>query len=90
MSLSFLSFAATAALLGQDAQPERPWTLLVYGAADNNGDGPILHFLDGVRAALAKSDAFSPGFVKSRRNWQPYADRASNERLQEGLSGIEG
>ena len=31
---------------------ERPWTLMVYGAADNNADGPILHFLDDVRRAL--------------------------------------
>ena len=30
----------------------RPWTLMVYGAADNNADGPILEFLDGVRKAL--------------------------------------
>ncbi len=34
------------------SSPERPWTLLVYGAADNNADGPILEFLDGVRKAL--------------------------------------
>jgi clostripain len=31
---------------------ERPWTILVYGAADNNADGPILRFLDQVRKAL--------------------------------------
>ncbi len=31
---------------------ERPWTLMIYGAADNNADGPILHFLDTVRKAL--------------------------------------
>ena len=31
---------------------KRPWTLLVYGAADNNADGPMLHFLDQVRKAL--------------------------------------
>jgi clostripain len=30
----------------------RPWTVLVYGAADNNADGPIQGFLDGVRKAL--------------------------------------
>jgi len=52
MNLSLLSFAAAAALFTPDAQPERPWTLLVYGAADNNADGPILHFLDDVRSAL--------------------------------------
>lgn len=31
---------------------DRPWTFLVYGAADNNADGPILVFLDKLRAAL--------------------------------------
>jgi clostripain len=31
---------------------ERPWTLFVYGAADNNADGPILAFLDSIRDAL--------------------------------------
>src|SRR5688572_25235939 len=31
---------------------ERPWTLMIYGAADNNADGPILHFLDTIRKAL--------------------------------------
>jgi hypothetical protein len=31
---------------------ERPWTLLVYDAADNNADGPILYFLDQVRKAI--------------------------------------
>lgn len=36
----------------EQATPERPWTLLVYGAADNNADGPILGFLDEVRKAL--------------------------------------
>src|SRR5262249_38946119 len=28
------------------------WTLLVYGAADNNADGPILDFLGTIREAL--------------------------------------
>jgi clostripain len=36
----------------QAAQPQRPWTILVYGGADNNADGPILEFLDGVRKAI--------------------------------------
>ncbi|MBK6938830.1 MAG: hypothetical protein IPH13_01310 [Planctomycetes bacterium] len=31
---------------------DRPWTFLVYGAADNNADGPILEFLDALRVAL--------------------------------------
>lgn len=29
-----------------------PWTVLVYGGADNNADGPILEFLDQVRKAI--------------------------------------
>ena len=36
----------------QAAPDERPWTFMIYGAADNNADGPILEFLDGVRVAL--------------------------------------
>ena len=34
------------------SEAERPWTFLVYGAADNNADGPILGFLDDLRKAL--------------------------------------
>src|SRR5262245_66441014 len=36
----------------QAAPAPHPWTLLVYGAADNNADGPILEFLDQVRKAI--------------------------------------
>lgn len=32
--------------------PQRPWTVLIYGAADNNADGPIQEFLEGLRKAL--------------------------------------
>ncbi|NOT31019.1 MAG: hypothetical protein HOP15_11275 [Planctomycetes bacterium] len=32
--------------------PARPWTILVYGGADNNADGPILEFLEQVRKAI--------------------------------------
>jgi adenylate cyclase len=46
--------------------------------------------LDEARAALAKCNELSPDFVQSRQNWQPYADPASNERLQEGLRRIDG
>ncbi len=46
--------------------------------------------LDEARAALAKCDELSPDFVQSRQDWQPYADPASNERLQEGLRRIDG
>ena len=45
--------------------------------------------LDAARAALAVCEANSPGFVRSRRNWQPYADPASNQRLSQELSRIE-
>ncbi len=34
------------------AAEKRPWTLLVYGAADNNADGPILEFLAKVCKAI--------------------------------------
>lgn len=46
--------------------------------------------LDEARAALANCDELSPGFVDSRRDWQPYADPESNERLRKGLRLIEG
>ncbi len=35
-----------------ETQKPRPWTVLIYGAADNNADGPILRFLDSVRQAI--------------------------------------
>ena len=46
--------------------------------------------IDEAKSELAKCDEFSPGFVESRRNWQPYADPASNERLQEAFRRIVG
>jgi clostripain len=55
MSLALLPLAAALAqgpLPAPEVAPERPWTLMVYGAADNDADGPILHFLDDVRKAL--------------------------------------
>jgi len=49
LSLALLSpQAAPAAASGA----QRPWTVLVYGGADNNADGPILEFLDQVRKAI--------------------------------------
>jgi len=50
--LPFLAVPQTAPPAESVARAERPWTLLVYGAADNNADGPILEFLDSVRSAL--------------------------------------
>lgn len=43
---------ATRPVIAQSKDAKRPWTVLVYGAADNNADGPILNFLDSVRKAL--------------------------------------
>ena len=40
---------------------------------------------DEARAALSTSDALHPGFIDSRRNWQPYVDPRSNETLRDGL-----
>ena len=28
----------------QEPTAERPWTMMIYGAADNDADGPILEF----------------------------------------------
>src|SRR5262245_7934823 len=51
--LACLSLATTPSLeQPQQAKPQRPWTILVYGGADNNADGPILGFLDQVRKAI--------------------------------------
>lgn len=44
--------------------------------------------LEEARAALDRCDEVSPGFVEARRNWQPYVDPASNERLRAGLRPI--
>ncbi len=50
---ALLPATATAAPLPQETPaPSRPWTLMIYGAADNNADGPILEFLDDIRKAL--------------------------------------
>lgn len=52
-ALACLALAVSAlARVQQPAQPLRPWTILVYGGADNNADGPILEFLDDVRKAI--------------------------------------
>jgi clostripain len=38
--------------LAQEMAAPRAWTILLYGAADNNADGPILSFLHSIRKAL--------------------------------------
>jgi adenylate cyclase len=45
--------------------------------------------MDEARHALQTCDKVSPGFIGSRRDWQPYVDQASNARLQEGIRAIE-
>ena len=50
-SILALGLVGPLALAGEDAKPA--WSILVYGAADNNADGPILRFLDDVRKAIA-------------------------------------
>lgn len=60
-------------------------------------DYPAAHYIMGIalallghpeeaRKALAKCDELSPGFVKSRQEWRPYAIEAKNDILLEGLS----
>ena len=34
------------------AEEARPWTVLLYGAADNNCDGPLLEYVELVRKAI--------------------------------------
>ena len=52
LSLSFAALSALSSPQTPDSAALRPWTVLVYGGADNNADGPILEFLDGVRKAI--------------------------------------
>src|SRR5262245_19253196 len=47
-----LLLTAALALPQSTPAPERPWTFLIYGAADNNADGPLLYFVDRVRKSL--------------------------------------
>ena len=47
-----IPLAAAAAPIPEDP-PERPWTLMVYGAADNNADGPILDFARALEARFS-------------------------------------
>ncbi|MFO0982865.1 MAG: clostripain-related cysteine peptidase [Planctomycetota bacterium] len=53
-----LSTLASVLFLVSQADADRPWTLLIYGAADNNADGPILGFLGGVRTAINDDPGF--------------------------------
>ena len=48
-------------------EPTRPWTLMIYGAADNNADGPILEFLESIREGLDDD----PGMTLLERLAQP-------------------
>jgi clostripain len=63
---------------------ERPWVFLVYGAADNNADGPILEFLDELRVAL-DDDPGVELLLLIDRHPRYYAD--DNEFLGEDFDG---
>jgi clostripain len=47
-----LVLALSSVAAAQTTPTRKAWTILVYGAADNNADGPILEFLDSVRKAI--------------------------------------
>ena len=44
---------------------------------------------DEARRELSKCDVLHPGFVEFRRNWQPYVNPESNEKLRAGLRQLE-
>lgn len=52
MSVALALAFVPSALPALPQEPLRSWTVLVYGAVDNNADGPIQEFLDGLRKAL--------------------------------------
>src|SRR5262245_65675094 len=54
-------------LAGCGAPAERPWTLLVYGAADNNADAPVLWFVESIRKSLDDDPGFEILFLVDRR-----------------------
>ena len=43
---------------------------------------------DEARTALRKCEELHPGFIDSRKDWQPYVDPTSNQRLQDGLRRV--
>ena len=51
-ALACLACVPAFAQAAAPAPAAHPWTILVYGGADNNADGPILEFLDDVRKAI--------------------------------------
>ena len=83
--------AAAAGARGSDgsqagpAEP-KPWTILIYGAADNNADGPIFEWLGDVRRAVADDPALnvvlfvdrSTGFSAAK---EPGGEEFTNNRL---------
>src|SRR6187549_2044487 len=71
------------ALLASPAPAERPWTLLVYGAADNNADAPVLYFVDSIRKALDDDPGFEILFLVDRRE----KHERDPELLGEAFSG---
>src|SRR5262245_15070089 len=56
--LCLLALATPATVLANTVEPQRPWTLLVYAAADNSADEPVVNFLDQVRRAIDDDPGF--------------------------------
>jgi clostripain len=52
VALGVLAAASRGALAQQDSAAPRAWTILVYGAADNSADEPLIRFLDKLRRAI--------------------------------------
>ena len=44
--------------------------------------------MDEARQAVQRCEMASPGFIASRRDWQPYVNPASNARLHEGIKKV--
>lgn len=60
-AVAFSAPQATPAAAAKATPPAaaKDWTILIYGAADNNADGPIFGFLRDVRSAVADDPALN-------------------------------
>ncbi len=54
-----------------DAKPMKPWTILVYGAADNSADGPVIAFMNQVRRAIDDDPGIELLFFIDRNDKHP-------------------
>jgi hypothetical protein len=70
-----LLFAVASPMQAQEKMPGkgalRPWTILVYGAADNSADGPVIEFMDNVRRALDDDPGVELLFFLDRSDKHP-------------------